>query len=95
MKRKSILTIAIIITYLSAMAQTKQPIFKVPFTQQDMQQQYQSWQYVSQKLHTLHIDGLLRDTLDNTIGKSVQLIQMRYREAFVADSLANVKPKKP
>lgn len=93
--KKITLTLCLIGLSIAVKAQIKQPIFKVPFTQQDMQQQYQSWQYVSQKLHTLHVDGLLRDTLDNMIGKSVQLIQMRYREAFMADSLANVKPKNP
>lgn len=93
--KKIALILCLIGLSIAVKAQTKQPTFKAQFTQQDMQQQYQSWQYVSQKLHTLHVDGLLRDTLDSMIGKSVQLIQMRYREAFVADSLANIKLKKP
>lgn len=91
---KHILTTATLVIVTGfAMAQTKPPTFKIPLSQQDIQQQYGTLQAIGQKLHTVHVDGLLRDSLDNLIGGSVQMLSVRYREAFIADSLANFKHK--
>lgn len=78
----------------AATAQTKQPIFKTPLSQQDIQQQFNTLQVIGQRLHSIHLDAMLRDSLDNIIGKSAQILSARYREAFIADSLVNVKGKK-
>ena len=92
--KKSILILALTGLSIGAMAQVKQPTFKVTFTQADINQQFSALQVVMQKLHTFDIPALKRDTLDNILTRSAQLIQLRYREALVADSIANVKPVK-
>lgn len=102
--KKHILTTTLLLAAFAGMAQVKtvpgktpQPIpptFKTPLSQQDIQQQFGTLQVISQKLHTVHMDGLLRDSLDNLIGRSAQMLSTRYREAFVADSLVNVNFKK-
>lgn len=76
-----------------ALGQAK-PAFKTSLSQQDIQQQFGTLQVISQKLHTVHMDGLVRDSLDNLIGRSAQMLSAMYREAFVADSLVNVNFKK-
>jgi uncharacterized protein YdeI (BOF family) len=92
--KKHIIIAALILGISPAFAQQKQAAFKVPFEQKDLQQQFQLLSEVSKKVHTLKMDALVRDTIDNYLGLSFQIINKRYREAFVADSVANSKAKK-
>lgn len=106
MKKIAIATALLIGLSLSSFAQQKKQIqkptiapidstFKVELSQQYANTLYQNLTFVFQKLHQLKVDALLRDTLDQKINTSGQILQYSFRQAFVADSLkkAKLKPK--
>lgn len=77
----------------SSKADTGTKPFVVTFPQQEVTQQFQSLQFIAVRLHRIDMSSKLRDTLDSYMSQMAGLLQKRYRDAFVADSLSKVKKK--
>jgi len=92
---KKLFTTALICASMGVMAQTKPEPFSVPFKQSDLAGQQAIYQWLYKTLHGAKMDAMVRDTADNKLSLLFQLTQIRYREAFVADSVAKAKVKKP
>lgn len=67
--------------------------FNITFSQQEVSNQFVWLGEVNKRLHKIKIDALLRDTLDAYLGQSAQLLERKFRQAFVADSLSRIKVK--
>lgn len=73
---KSILTISILLLFLSATAQKRDSL---KFDTNEVKMLYRNAQIIQQQLHLLHIDGILRDKLDSVYQQSAVLFENKLK----------------
>jgi outer membrane lipoprotein SlyB len=81
--KKAILIAAITLSSATAFCQAKPDTSKkVQFTQNEVNQIQNTLQQAVNKIHTVHIDALKRDSLDNMMGAVYNFINQRETETY-------------
>lgn len=93
------ITCLLLALVLPAQAQPPKPDtsrkpFTITMTQQDAHVQFDGTNFVLNRIYKLHMDAILRDSLTSSLNGILNFLQLKYREAYKADSI-KYAPNKP